>query len=251
LEENLKNNKLRFGLLIIILFVVACLSVYLILTTTGSGGMKHIDAISATDLLFGKKISFPISFDKGYQAGGYLTSFNTKMIMSEIVKLVENKNPYSELKISYYDSENAIITMELNHNQKAVFMIRKESDSDKYILFNMAAEFTENLVSINDKKTNSNNINIVFPYHLVDDNNFKIGKIIRQNTNYLTAHDIDEFYNFYLNLDSYVVEKYNNEIILIRYSNPLMSEYAPELKNKIHISFNTIDNSQYFNVSYK
>ncbi len=162
MEENLKNNKLRFGLLIIILFVVACLSVYLILTTTGSGGMKHIDAISATDLLFGKKISFPISFDKGYQAGGYLTSFNTKMIMSEIVKLVENKNPYSELKISYYDSENAIITMELNHNQKAVFMIRKESDSDKYILFNMAAEFTENLVSINDKITNSNNINIVF-----------------------------------------------------------------------------------------
>lgn len=158
----MKNNKLRFGLLIIILFVVACLSVYLILTTTGSGGMKHIDAISATDLLFGKKISFPISFDKGYQAGGYLTSFNTKMIMSEIVKLVENKNPYSELKISYYDSENAIITMELNHNQKAVFMIRKESDSDKYILFNMAAEFTENLVSINDKITNSNNINIVF-----------------------------------------------------------------------------------------
>jgi len=62
---------------------------------------------------------------------------------------------------------------------------------------------------------------------------------------------IDEFYNFYLNLDSYVVEKSNNEIVLIRYSNPLMSEYAPELKNKIHISFNTIDNSQYFNVSYK
>lgn len=247
----MKSNALRFGLLIIILFVVACLSGYLILTTIVSGGMKHIDAISATDLLFGKKISFPISFDKGYQSGGVLTSFKTKMTMSEMVKLVENKNPYGELKISYYDSKNAIITMELYHNQKAVYLIRKESDDDEYILFNMAAEFTEKPFSIGDEKTNSKTLKIVFPYHFVDDNNFKIDKIIMQNTNYLTTHNIDEFYNFYLNLDSYVVEKSNDEIVIIGYSNPLMSECAPELRKKIHISFHTIDNSHYFNVSYK
>jgi hypothetical protein len=115
----------------------------------------------------------------------------------------------------------------------------------------MAAEFTENLVSTSEKKTNSNKLEIIFPYHFVDDNNFRIDKIIKQNTNYLTTHDIDEFYNFYLNLDSYVVEKSNYEIVIIRYSNPLMSECAPEIRKKISISFNTIDNSHYFNVSYK
>ena len=236
--ENMKSKMPQAIIIITILSIICLMTVFVsVKFLLRAGGLGPINSISATDLVYGYKISFPIHFDRGYQSGGVMTSFESDQSIDDIINKIQESHHFDQLSTKVCSETQAILTIKLEDDQQAIYFLRFESDKSLYVLFNMAAQFQQYPLPL-DQQSQSSSVEVIFPYHLVQSSCFSESMYFYENTAYQTNHSINDFYDFYKGLGIYKIERAANEIYIKGYSSRKISDYAPNLNQTIIIRFN-------------
>ncbi len=246
--ENMKSKVSQVAIPITMILVL-CLIAGLVSAklTLRAGELGPVDSLSATDLIYGYKISFPIHFDQGYQSGGVLTAFESDQSIDAIVNQIQDSDQFDQLSTFVCSETQAILKVKFGDDRQAVYFLRFETDKSLYVLFNMAAHFQQNPLPL-DQQVQDNTVEILFPYHLVQSSTFSESMYFYENTAYLTNYSITDFYGFYEDLGIYEIERTEDEMFIKGYSTRLVSKHAPDINQTIVLDFDSQNSTNSFKV---